>query len=181
MNNKNIFTFFVIVIYLSLPNDSFATNNSIGNCVPNDSSIITIPSSLSLEYYNTTYSDDILYRNYNYKLINKRNRYLTWSKMMMPLSLFVVMGGFGIGAMILGEDPPLWGTLTLMGGFLASDVGIVWLFYWISTELERKAYAIEVAPIVEIKINKEISLNAVVLSDNTQSAKTIGIGIKTYF
>ena len=181
MKNKSIITFFLIMFYLLLPNDSFATDISTKDNIHNDSSIIITPTSLSLDYYNNSYGDDILYRNYNYKLMNKKNRYITWSKMMMPLSLFVVMGGFGIGAMVLGEDPPLWGTLTLCGGFLVADFGICWLFYWISTELERKAHAIDVVPVAEINIHKNVSLNAVVLSDNTQSTKTIGIGIKTSF
>ena len=134
--------------------------------------------SLSLEYYHDS-TMNVLERNYDYQLMNKKRKYEYWSKECLIIGAACIFAVSGINAWLANKyDWNLWidipcATVVAMGVFIPS--------IYVSRNLQKKADAIKIVPIAEVNINENTAIGSVMYVDDFQQSKSFGVQVKTKF
>lgn len=139
---------------------------------------ITSLPSLSLEYYYDS-TMNVLERNYNYQLMNKKRKYEYWSKECLIMGAACSVAVLGINGWLANKyNWNLWIDIPCAA---VVAIGVFIPFGCVGRHLQNKADAIKIVPITEVNINDDTTIGAVMYVDDFQQSKSLGVQVKTKF
>lgn len=121
-----------------------------------------------------------LARTYDYELINRQKKYNKWSKDLQNLGVAIsVAASIGGGLLAASFD---WSPAVYIPCASAVAVGGIFGFLKWAQYYQRKAEAIQVAPVAEYEVGGGVSVQALTLSDrNRRENFGLGIGVTAKF
>lgn len=174
---KRIF-FIVIVTLCGLSVNAQPVETNPSNTIATDT--LVQPQSLINDFYANQTS---MARSYDYELINKKKKFTKWGKDINNLAFGFAMG-MGVFCGILADKYHIshWDLAWYIPSCAAVIGGGFYGLIMLERSYERKAEAIQVAPVASYEVGGGVSLQALTLSDrNRRENFGLGIGVTAKF